>query len=79
MSDQPAETPAANLYRLTPGQVEMILAMVKTIPFSGTVDQLPLILAAVNGLRKALARPVSDEELRPIIKAAPLDWAKEQT
>lgn len=77
MTTQPTDTQPATLYRLTPGHVEMILAMAKTMPFTGTVDQLPAIITAVQGLREALARPLTPDEVRAAVKPVPLDWAKE--
>lgn len=77
MSNQPTDTQPAALYRLTPGHVEMILAMAKTMPFTGTVDQLPSIVTAVQGLREALARPLSADEVRAAVKPPAKGWVEE--
>lgn len=56
-----SQSPAGNLYRLPPEQVAFIEQMLEAIPASGPLGQLRKPVATADGIKEALAWPVTAE------------------
>jgi hypothetical protein len=55
MSDK--EQPAANLYLLTPEQVQFITAAFKAVPLQGTAETIRPILSMMDTITAVLSQP----------------------
>lgn len=60
MSEQVTQ-PAANLYALTPQQVEFIAKALRALPLSGTADNLRPVLDMMGSIETALSQPVKEQ------------------